>query len=116
MSQPPPIQRSQGPPRGLGHGPLTTACLVAVLMAICTAIPARITAQDDRAYQVLEDASEHYQGIRTLCADFHQVIEVTLLRESRKGEGTICQLQPDKFSMRFKDPEGDVVIVDGVFL
>ena len=85
-------------------------------MVICTTTPVRITAQDDRAYQVLEEASERYQRIKTLCAHFHQVIEVTLLRESRTGEGTICQLQPDKFSMRFSDPAGDMVIVDGDFL
>ena len=115
MSQPSPAQRSPSSPRGLGHAPLD-ACLIAFVMATCSLSPARITAQDDRAYQVLEDASKHYQGIKTLCADFRQVIEVTLLKESRSGEGTICQLQPDKFSMRFKDPEGDVVIVDGVFL
>ena len=71
-------------------------------MVICTTTPVRITAQDERAYQVLEEASEHYQHIKTLCAHFHQVIEVTLLRESRSGEGTICQLQPDKFSMRLQ--------------
>ena len=115
MSQPPHAQRSRSPRWGSGHGPLATRLILA-LMVICTTTPVRITAQDERAYQVLEEASEHYQHIKTLCAHFHQVIEVTLLRESRSGEGTICQLQPDKFSMRFSDPAGDMVIVDGDFL
>ena len=100
----------------MSQPPYAATYLVPTLMALHAATPSPITAQDDRAYQVLEAASEHYQGIKTLCAHFHQVIEVTLLRESRSGEGTICQLQPDKFSMRFSDPEGDVVIVDGDFL
>jgi len=65
---------------------------------------------------VLEAASERYWGLETLCAHFHQEIEVTLLRQTRVGDGTLCQRQPAEFSMRFSDPEGDVVVVDGDFL
>ena len=107
--------RSRTRPRGLDYVPLAT-CLLPALMTISVTMPVPIEAQDDQAYKVLEEASEHYLHIKTLCAHFHQVIEITLLRESREGEGTICQLQPDKFSMRFSDPDGDVVIVDGDFL
>ncbi len=78
--------------------------------------PADLPAQDERAYEVLEAASERYWGLNTLCARFHQEIEVTLLGQTRSGEGTLCQRQPDEFSMRFSDPEGDLVVVDGEFL
>ena len=101
--------------RGSGPVPLGTP-LIAALLLICTYAIDRYVNETSRLYQVLEEASEHYRRVKTLCAHFHQVIDVTLLRQSRRGEGTICQLQPDKFSMRFSDPEGDVVIVDGEFL
>ena len=80
------------------------------------AAPVGLRAQDERAYEVLEAAGERYWGLETLCARFHQEIEVTLLGETRSGEGTMCQRQPSEFSMRFSDPEGDLVVVDGEFL
>ena len=83
---------------------------------VCAAAPVGLPAQDERAYQVLEAAAERYWGLETLCARFHQEIEVTLLGETRSGRGTICQRQPSEFSMRFSDPEGDLVVVDGEFL
>jgi outer membrane lipoprotein-sorting protein len=78
--------------------------------------PAGLPAQDERAYEVLEAASQRYWALNTLCAHFHQEIEVTLLGQTRSGEGTLCQRQPDEFSMRFSDPDGDLVVVDGEFL
>ncbi len=72
--------------------------------------------QDAQAYQVLYEASDRYYGLETLCAHFQQVIEVTLLRQTRSGEGTVCQQRPDRFSMRFSDPEGDLVVGDGEYL
>ncbi len=78
--------------------------------------PAEVVAQDERAYEVLEAASEMYWGLKTLCARFHQEIEVTLLGQTRSGAGTLCQRQPAEFSMRFSEPEGDLVVVDGEFL
>jgi outer membrane lipoprotein-sorting protein len=65
---------------------------------------------------VLYAASDRYYELETLCARFQQTIEVTLLRQTRTGEGTICQERPDHFSMRFSDPEGDLVVVDGTYL
>jgi outer membrane lipoprotein-sorting protein len=87
-----------------------------LLCALCGALPSHLPAQDERAYEVLEAASERYWGLETLCARFHQEIEVTLLRQTRVGDGTLCQRQPAEFSMRFSDPEGDLVVVDGDFL
>lgn len=77
--------------------------------------PRSLHGQDAQAYQVLYAASDRYYGLETLCAHFQQVIEITLLRQIRSGEGTVCQQRPDRFSMRFSDPEGDLVVVDGEF-
>ena len=48
-----------------------------------------------------------------MCADFEQVIEVRLVRRTVESEGRVCQQRPNLFSMRFTDPEGDMVISDG---
>jgi len=72
--------------------------------------------RDEEAYAVLEAASERYYGLENLCAQFHQVIEVTLLKQTVSSEGTVCQRQPDRFSMRWSEPEGNLVVVDGEFL
>ncbi len=89
---------------------------VLVLAGIVAVSPSGLAGQDERAYQVLESADERYQALSTLCARFHQEIEVTLLGETRTGEGRLCRRQPAEFSMRFSDPEGDLVVVDGEFL
>lgn len=86
-----------------------------VLVSLGT-VPRSLHGQDEQAYEVLESASERYFGLETLCAHFKQEIEVTLLRQTRSGEGTLCQRRPDRFSMRFSDPEGNLVVIDGEFL
>ena len=69
--------------------------------------------QSPQAYDVLSEASANYSNVDNLCAQFHQVIEVTLLNQTRSGYGRMCQRHPDEFSMRFSDPPGDLVVVDG---
>ena len=92
------------------------ALIIPFLLVSVVSAPRSLHGQDGQAYEVLEAASERYWSVENLCAHFHQVIEVTLLRQTRTGEGTVCQRQPDRFSMRFSDPEGDLVIIDGEFL
>ena len=72
-------------------------------------------ARTGQAYQVLYAASDRYYGVETLCARFHQMVELTLLRQTVSSEGGVCLRQPDRFSMRFTDPEGDLVVMDGEF-
>ena len=68
------------------------------------------------AMKILEPAALHYRGIDALCADFTQHLLVPLLGEDRTGIGRLCQAQPNQFAMRFSDPEGDLVLVDGSFV
>ena len=68
------------------------------------------------AMKILESAALHYRGIGALCADFTQHLLVPLLGEDRTGIGRLCQAQPNRFAMRFSDPEGDLVLVDGSFV
>ncbi len=86
-----------------------------LLLVPLLSVPRPLHGQDGQAYRVLYAASDRYYGVETLCAHFHQVVEVTLLRQTRSSEGTVCLRQPDRFSMRFADPAGFVVVVEGVF-
>lgn len=108
--------------RGASHIPpkplpvMPRALMLSLLLSSFLPAPDSLYGQDDQAYEVLEAASERYLGLESLCYHFDQVIEVTLLRRTVSSEGTICHEQPDLFSMRFSDPEGDLVIIDGEFL
>ncbi len=63
----------------------------------------------------IEAAAELYRDVGALCADFEQAIEVRLARRTIESAGRMCQQRPNLFSMRFTDPDGDMVISDGAF-
>lgn len=65
------------------------------------------------AHTVMEAASARYGAVPSLCADFVQTLSVPLLGEERSGRGRLCQAQPNRFAMRFTEPAGDAVVVDG---
>ncbi|MEE8147886.1 MAG: outer membrane lipoprotein carrier protein LolA, partial [Longimicrobiales bacterium] len=88
------------------------------LMTAWACLPAAALAQarDSDAYRVLEEAAERFASLESLCATFEQVTEVTLIGLTTRGHGTLCEKHPNLFSMRFADPEGDVVLVDGTYV
>ncbi|MCH1572162.1 MAG: outer membrane lipoprotein carrier protein LolA [Longimicrobiales bacterium] len=69
----------------------------------------------DRGVGILQGAAVRYGAVETLCADFTQHLRVPLLGSERTGTGRLCQSVPNLFAMRFDDPEGDLIIVDGSF-
>ena len=83
----------------------------AVLLA--SGVPAAATAQQPQGLETLERAAARYEGVTALCADFVQHLDVTLLGDERTGSGRMCQAQPDRFAMRFTEPAGDLVVIDG---
>ena len=85
--------------------------IVWLILSQVSATP--VKAQDIQAYDVLAGASLNYSNVDNFCAQFHQIIEVTLLNQTRSGHGRMCQRQPDEFAMRFSEPAGDLVVVDG---
>jgi outer membrane lipoprotein-sorting protein len=89
--------------------------LVALLAAagLLAAPPCPAAAQQGRALAILQAASARYDAANTVCADFVQRLDVTLLKETRTGKGRLCQREPDRFAMRFAEPKGDAVVVDG---
>ena len=90
-------------------------CLLSFVVLCHLPASRSLHGQDAQAYQVVYAASDHYYSLGTLCAHFEQEVELTLLRRTSSGEGTVCQRRPDRFSMRFSDPPGDLLLVDGEF-
>jgi len=62
---------------------------------------------------VLDRASAAYQTIQTLSAEFVQVIANPLLGAPDTTRGTLYQMRPSRFAMRFTRPRGDRIVADG---
>lgn len=89
---------------------------VAALSALVAALvsPKAADAQQN-GLEVLHAAADRYESVETLCADFTQHLLVPLLGNERTGTGRLCQGSPNLFAMRFNDPDGDLIVVDGDF-
>jgi chaperone LolA len=70
-------------------------------------------ANQDRAAEILSQAERTARGIRSLEADFTQTLTVPLLNQTQRSAGKLFQRKPDRFLMRFSEPEGDVIVADG---
>lgn len=79
---------------------------------LCLAIPGP-DGVGQQSIRPMEAAAELYRDVSAMCADFEQVIEVRLFRRTVESAGRVCQQRPNLFSMRFTDPDGDMVISDG---
>ncbi len=91
--------------------------LVAAVAALGTALPRPARAQTSPdPMAVLERASAHYARAHALCADFVQTVDNPMLHQTTNSHGELCQRQPDLFSMRFAEPDGDLVVADGTYL
>ena len=84
---------------------------IALAVAPLACAPPALAAQE--SVPALDEAARRYLEVSAICADFEQVIEVRLLRRTVASAGRICQRRPNLFSMRFTDPDGDMVIADG---
>jgi outer membrane lipoprotein carrier protein len=61
----------------------------------------------------LDRASAAYQTIRTLSAEFTQVIANPMLGAPDTTRGKLYQMRPSRFAMRFTHPKGDRIVADG---
>ncbi|TVP46897.1 MAG: outer membrane lipoprotein carrier protein LolA [Gemmatimonadales bacterium] len=71
------------------------------------------SAAQPQALAILTRAAERYEGMTGFCAEFRQVVENEILRQTTRSRGELCQRRPDRFEMRFTDPAGDRVVADG---
>ena len=75
--------------------------------------PERLSAQD--AASVVRRASTAYRALTSLTADFVQVIEDGMLGDTITTRGKLYQAGQNTFAMRFSDPDGEAIVIDGRF-
>jgi outer membrane lipoprotein carrier protein len=81
-----------------------------LLLSLLAAAPAAARAQDANA--LVGRSSRVYRSLSSLTADFVQIIDNPMI-DSAETRGTLVQAGPDKLAMRFTDPPGEAVIIDG---
>jgi outer membrane lipoprotein carrier protein len=81
---------------------------LAVVLALVSAAPA----QAQEARELIGRASRVYRSLASLQADFVQVIDNPMI-DSAESKGTLIQAGDAKLSMRFTDPPGEAIVVDG---
>src|SRR6266850_1454988 len=62
---------------------------------------------------LLDRASRSYDSVRTLAADFVQVIDNPMLGDPDTTRGRLFQRRPNYFAMRFTEPKNDRIVADG---
>jgi len=73
--------------------------------------PNRQTASDPGP--VLDRASQSFDTVRTLAADFVQIIDNPMLGDPDTTRGKLFQRRPNAFAMRFTEPKEDRIVADG---
>jgi len=83
-----------------------------VILAALGAAPAGMAAQDAAA--IVGRSSTVYRSLTSLSADFVQVINNPMI-DSATSKGTLVQAGQDKLAMRFTDPSGEAIVIDGQY-
>lgn len=86
-------------------------------MALLTLLPSSLAAQRPSAdaAQILDRAARAYAAAGSLEADFRQTIADENIGTFR-SRGHLAQQGGDRFSMRFSDPRGEALVMDGTHL
>jgi len=74
--------------------------------------PASASVQSEDAAAIVERAARAYRGLRSFQADFRQVISDSMLG-TFESSGRLAQAGAGYLAMRFSDPEGDAIVMDG---
>lgn len=101
----------KGTPSGAGR--IARGFAAAAFAALSVLFATSPVSAQDRGIAIIQAAANHYQDVDALCADFRQHLVVPLLGDERTGVGRICQARPNRFAMRFSEPDGDRVVIDG---
>jgi len=80
------------------------------------AIGITLALQSPDPWPVLDRASQTYQTVTSLSADFVQIITNPMIGTPDTTRGRLYQMRPSRFSMRFTAPKGDRIVADGRFL
>lgn len=85
----------------------------ALAAAMVPTIPSPLPAQDAAA--IVDRAARMYRNLTSLRADFTQVIDNPMLG-SATSRGTLTQAGPNQLAMRFSDPKGEAIVIDGKYI
>lgn len=85
---------------------------VRALLLVLLLIVGAGAAQAQDAGAIVGRASRAYRALSSLKADFVQVIDNPMI-DSAESRGTLVQAGQDQLAMRFTDPPGEAVIIDG---
>ena len=83
-----------------------------VVLTALVAAPAGMAAQDAAA--IVGRSSTVYRSLTSLSAEFVQVINNPMI-DSATSKGTLVQAGQDKLAMRFTDPSGEAIVIDGQY-
>ena len=93
---------------------LTSARLHVGMMLLFALVP---TFRRANVYQdplaVLDRASSSFDTVKTLAADFTQIVDNPMLGDPDTTRGRLFQRRPNYFAMRFSDPKHDRIVADG---
>jgi outer membrane lipoprotein carrier protein len=93
--------------RGRGERTIFGAALLAAA-TLGVALP--VHAQG--AQSIVGRSSRVYRSLASLSADFVQVIDNPMI-DSAESRGTLVQAGPSKLAMRFTEPPGEAIVIDG---
>jgi outer membrane lipoprotein carrier protein len=64
-------------------------------------------------WTILDRASTSFDTVRTLQADFIQIVDNPMLGDPDTTRGKLFQQRPSFFAMRFTEPKSDRIVADG---
>ena len=64
-------------------------------------------------WPILDRASASFDTVKTLQADFTQIVENPMLGDPDTTRGKLFQQRPSYFAMRFTEPRNDRIVADG---
>jgi outer membrane lipoprotein carrier protein len=79
-------------------------------LLVLTLFATPLQAQDAQA--IIGRAARVYRSLGSLRAEFVQVIDNPMI-DSAETKGTLVQAGPSKLAMRFSDPPGEAIVIDG---
>lgn len=85
--------------------------MIARLLLVLTLAGATPAPAQDAA-ETIGRAARVYRALASLQADFEQVIDNPMI-DSAESRGTLVQAGPAKLAMRFTDPPGEAIVIDG---
>ncbi|HEU5171284.1 MAG TPA: outer membrane lipoprotein carrier protein LolA [Gemmatimonadales bacterium] len=77
--------------------------------------PSIVSAQEKDARPIVSRAAAVYRGLASLRADFDQTIANPMIGD-QESRGVLVQSGPAKLAMRFTDPPGEAIVIDGRYV